>query len=76
MSTIAENATLKKEGQRAFQYLDEPRCPHCGKSFNPGQEDSWSLYKEGEHSVFCTNEDCEREFMVSTRVSHSFTTII
>jgi uncharacterized CHY-type Zn-finger protein len=47
------------------------RCPACGDTFNPGDNDHYKLYGDGEHSVTCQN--CDHQFEVSTHISYSFT---
>lgn len=47
------------------------RCPKCGRHFDPGEQDYYSLYEGGEHKVTCG--DCSHQFEVSTRVSYTFT---
>ena len=47
------------------------RCPSCVKVWEPGDQDQYELYTEGEHDVDCGH--CDATFQVSTRVSHTFT---
>ncbi len=49
-----------------------PICPHCGKEYDPSDNDAWRIYEEGEHEIECPA--CELDFSVSTWVSHSFST--
>jgi len=67
-------AALKAEpgGSLEFWGNREPKCPHCGHEVGVGDNELWRLYEEGEHEVECPH--CENSFMVSTRVSYSFST--
>ena len=49
------------------------RCPHCRNTFNPHDDggDSFDLFSEGEHEVWCCK--CDKTFEVSTHISWSFT---
>ena len=47
------------------------RCPACGRSFDPSEQDYYSVYREGEHQVMCG--DCNHQLEISTRVTHTFT---
>lgn len=47
------------------------RCPKCTKTFDPGDCDYTSLYREGDHPVACP--DCSHQFEISTHVRHTFT---
>ncbi len=47
------------------------RCPACGRSFDPSEQDYYSLYADGEHRITCG--DCNHQFEISTRTSYTFT---
>lgn len=49
-----------------------PVCPHCDEEIDVGDNDLYRIYEEGEHQVDCPQ--CDQPFMVSTRISHSFST--
>lgn len=64
----------------ACKALDKPsecehhkfiRCPACGRTFDPSEQDYYSLYKDGEHRITCG--DCNHQFEISTRTSYTFT---
>jgi DNA-directed RNA polymerase subunit RPC12/RpoP len=47
------------------------RCPKCGETWNPVEGENFELFSDGEHDVSC--HECGHDFIVSTRVSFSFT---
>lgn len=49
---------------------DKVRCPKCRHLMQVHGSELYDLYDEGEHDVSCQN--CDHDFTVSTRVSHSF----
>ena len=55
-----------------FRGNDNPKCPHCGETIDVAQHEQWELYDEGEHDMECPH--CEREFVVSTNITYSFST--
>lgn len=60
--------------ENSFDYWgnDNPKCPHCDEEIDMGDNDLCRIYEEGEHEVYCPRGD--QPFMVSTRISHSFST--
>jgi len=60
--------------KNSFDYWgnDSPKCPHCDEEIGVGDNDLYRIYEEGEHQVDCPQ--CDQPFMVSTRISHSFST--
>jgi hypothetical protein len=46
------------------------RCPRCRRVWDPGQEDDYRVFEEGEHSVNCM--ECDFEFEISTSVNYNF----
>ena len=74
---MSEHLEALKKSQEEGEWLeffgnDNPKCPHCGADCEISQNDWYSLYEEGEHEVTCP--DCDRDFIVSTSVSYTFTT--
>lgn len=63
---------LNEENADDYWGNDSPKCPHCDYEIDLGSNDLYRLYEEGEHQVDCPK--CDEPFMVSTRVSHSFST--
>ncbi len=59
-------------GSLAFWHNKQPKCPHCGKDIDVGENDIWRIYEEGEHDIDCPY--CDLEFSVSTHVAYSFST--
>lgn len=46
-------------------------CPWCGE-IHETEDDDYELYSDGEHKCYCGF--CEKDFIVNTYVSHSFST--
>ena len=71
-------AALKKAKEEERHFPSDfwgnkvPRCPHCGVECDPSDHDWYDLYEEGEHEKECPH--CDGEFVISTRVSYSFST--
>lgn len=63
---------LRKGNSWEFMFTNSPKCPHCGHDCSVLDNEWWFLYEEGEHDVECPS--CDKEFSVSTHVSHSFST--
>lgn len=65
---------LKSEpaGSLEFWENDNPKCPHCGYVCDISDNEWWRMYEEGEHEAECPS--CDKEFLVETRVSFSFST--
>lgn len=59
---------------RKFEKGDNPRCPHCGETYDIHYHETWELYdpNENPHEIECG--ECEKEFTVSVRTSFSFST--
>ena len=55
-----------------FAFNGSPKCPHCGSDCHIRENEWWDLYEEGEHTKECPH--CDGEFVISTRVSYSFST--
>ena len=72
MTEQAPLEALRRDGWMEFFGNRLPKCPHCGAEHEISQSGAYRLYEEGEHSLDC--ESCEREFTVSTRISHTFST--
>lgn len=76
MSTTKFQA-LKEARERGevwweFAGLDAPKCPHCGEEYDITEHEAYNLYEDGEHDIDCY--DCGQEFLVSVRVSYSYST--
>jgi NMD protein affecting ribosome stability and mRNA decay len=54
----------------AVQHPIFVRCPECGHTWNPGDEDDYSVYEDGEHEVACGV--CDHNFEISTTVRYTF----
>jgi len=65
-------AALNDNSKFDFIGNDEPKCPHCGESFNPSDCDMNYLYEEGEHKAFCPK--CDERLDITTRVHFTFNT--
>jgi hypothetical protein len=52
-------------------YEDAIYCPYCGLKHEADCEDD-RFYVEGEHEFIC--DECEKEFLVDTSVSYSYST--
>lgn len=50
---------------------DEIYCPYCGLGHEADCEDD-RFYVEGEYEFIC--HECEKEFLVDTQVSYSYST--
>ena len=52
----------------------EPKCPHCGASFDIEDNDAYELYTDNDdsHTVYCP--ECDMEFEVVTMITHRFST--
>jgi DNA-directed RNA polymerase subunit RPC12/RpoP len=61
-----------EEPDLEFWGNDKPKCPHCGADVDIERHDLSSIYEEGEHVVDCPY--CNLEFIVWTRISHTFST--
>lgn len=46
------------------------RCPKCGDTCSPWDNEDPELLGDGDHRVVC--KSCEHEFMIMTLVSHTF----
>ena len=68
------NADPGSPAENTLEYWgnDKVKCPFCDLEFNPGEEDRYELYSEGEHIVDCPG--CDRTFRLSTTISHAFST--
>lgn len=65
---------LNDMDQIDFLREDNPRCPHCGKTYDVQAHENWDLYdtQEGDHDVEC--DSCEKAFRVAVRCSFTFST--
>ena len=50
---------------------NDPKC-HCGATCDIQHNEWWDVYEEGEHTK--ERPHCGGEFLISTRVSYSFST--
>ena len=57
---------------RIFEREDNPRCPHCGKTYDIDENESHELYEEGVHEIECG--DCGQEFTVSVHALFFYST--
>lgn len=70
---LAALAAAKQERNTIdFFGNDQPKCPHCGLTYDISQNGAWNLYEEGEHEATC--DKCELDFVVSVRISYTFST--
>ena len=74
MSTdnVGNFAALRAEGDIGFWRRREPRCPHCGATFNVSKNDAWRIYEEGSHDLTCPS--CTHDFEVRATVTYQFST--
>lgn len=72
MTTVRRLQALNAGRWADFWALDDPKCPHCGATCSVFDNDWLALYEEGEHDVTCPG--CAMDFVVSSRVSYSFST--
>ena len=63
---------LTKGPSMDFWGNDHVKCPHCGDKHEPYALEWFYLYEEDSHDVKCPS--CDRDFVVSTRVSYTFST--
>ena len=63
---------LKSGDSMDFWGNTHPKCPHCGRECVVSDLEWYECYEEGEHEVVCPS--CEGSFLVSTTVSHSYST--
>ena len=62
----------EESNTRIFQQEDNPRCPHCGKTYVIDENESHELYEEGVHEIECG--DCGQEFTVFVHVLFFYST--
>lgn len=57
-----------------FAHRDQPRCPHCGDTFDAYANEAWQLYDSdgGVHQVSCPS--CDLDFQVTSHARWSFST--
>lgn len=60
----------KIEESDKFDHDSFVRCPKCKRTWNPGEEDDYEVYADGQHDICCG--ECGHDFEVSTNVSYSF----
>jgi transposase-like protein len=65
-------ALRESDDPTAFWHNEQPKCPHCGETFDVSENECWRLYEEGEHDIECNS--CGLEFTVQTHVSFSYST--
>ena len=62
-------------GSTSYWQEDNPRCPHCGETYDVHDNEDWGLYdsQKDEHEISCPN--CEKEFTVNVTVSFYFSPV-
>ena len=57
-----------------FSNERNPRCPHCGETYDINENESWDLYGDDdtENDIEC--KSCEKPFRVYTRIEYRFCT--
>lgn len=65
---------LNENDQLDFLRENNPRCPHCGATYDVQAHEAWELYDtdEGDHDVECGQ--CEKAFRVAVNCSFTFST--
>ncbi len=46
------------------------RCPKCGHSWNPRDNENYEIYEDGDHNVCCP--ECDHDFEIFTSVTFTF----
>lgn len=67
---LCGNCTEMLSGKEATHH-DLVRCPKCGTTWRPADNENYDLFEDGTHDVCC--QHCDHDFEVRTRVSYAFT---
>ena len=61
------------DNQQGYWFNSYIKCPHCDKETGLCDHDfdDWELLEEADHDWECSS--CGEEFIVETRVTHTFT---
>ena len=63
---------LKKPSE-SFSHDEYVRCPHCLHFWRPRDHETYAVFEDGEHDIYC--HQCDKEFTVSTHISFSWTSL-
>jgi len=69
----ALNKARRSHREIDFCLEENPKCPHCGETYDVMEHENYDLYEfEEEQKIHCPS--CDREFVVSVHWAFTFST--